>query len=69
MGLHDLQEFDSDLGDRADQNLLPAELLSIGNILKGIGERVNAYHDQKIRLSLRREGKEGQREFHWMYEG
>jgi hypothetical protein len=54
VGLHDLQEFDGDLGDRADQNLLPAELLSIGNILKGIGERVNAYHDQKIRLGLRR---------------
>ena len=59
VGLHHLQEFDSDLGDRADQNLLPAEFLSIGNILKGIGERVNAYHDQKVRLGVRTVRKSG----------
>lgn len=44
MLLHHLQELDNNLGDRADQNLLSATLLSVGDDFKAVGQDTHANH-------------------------
>lgn len=43
--LHNLKELDDDLGDRADQDLALATLLSVGDRLEAVSQHTHANHD------------------------